>query len=150
MMTLLAAATGASAGLVHVLLGPDHLVAVLPHAHVHAHAAGESHDPGSPETASPAGHAHRHGPWLIGALHGVAGGSHLVGVLPALALPAAGVAGYLGGYVLGSIGAMIGFGELASRAGRWTGRQGAAAYRAAVGFAGLGSIALGVVWCLAF
>jgi hypothetical protein len=47
----------------------------------------------------------------MGVLHGVAGGSHVLGVLPALALPtqAASLA-YIAAFGIGSIGAMTGFG----------------------------------------
>ena len=61
--------------------------------------------------------------FAMGALHGLAGSSHLFGVLPALALPTeARALGYLGGFGVGAVVAMTVFavavGMLASRAGR--------------------------------
>ena len=53
----------------------------------------------------------------MGSLHGLAGGSHLLGVLPTLALPStAGAAAYLSGYAVGTIAAMSVFAALLSRA----------------------------------
>jgi hypothetical protein len=65
--------------------------------------------------APAAHHPHPHGtrrlaPYAIGILHGCAGGSHLVGILLALAFPTlAGVMTYLAGFVAGSVLAMSGF-----------------------------------------
>lgn len=47
------------------------------HAHYHAHNGKEKHT----------SHFHTHTAVIVGTLHGVAGGSHIFGVLPALALP---------------------------------------------------------------
>lgn len=58
--------------------------------------------------AEPA-HAHRHAPFAIGALHGLAGGSHVVALVPALALPCAQSIGFCVAYVGASIVAMVAF-----------------------------------------
>jgi hypothetical protein len=70
-------------------------------------------------------HAHPGGraSFAMGALHGLAGSSHLFGVLPALALPTEWAAlAYLGGFGLGAVAAMTAFaaivGALAVRTGR--------------------------------
>lgn len=47
------------------------------HTHYHAHSGKEKHS----------SHFHSHAAVLAGTLHGLAGGSHIFGVLPALALP---------------------------------------------------------------
>ena len=179
MLTLL---SGALAGLVHVLSGPDHLAAVAPLAiadrhrgwfagctwgightagvvsvaalavllrdvlppidvisswserlvgaaliavgiwalraalrirtspHVHGHVAhAHLHATAGPPAARRLGHAHAS--FLMGVLHGIAGSSHFLGVLPALALPtrAASLA-YIAAFGAGSIVAMTGFG----------------------------------------
>ncbi|RMF58859.1 MAG: nickel transporter [Calditrichaeota bacterium] len=53
----------------------------LEHAHFHLHGASDQH---SHDNAS---HEHSHAPLGVGVLHGLAGSSHLLGVLPALMLP---------------------------------------------------------------
>lgn len=77
-----------------------------PHAHLHLHAP-----PGAPEPGhrrEP--HRHAHTALLAGTLHGIAGTAHVLGVLPALALPGAVASGlYLGGFALGTVLAMGGF-----------------------------------------
>jgi hypothetical protein len=53
------------------------------------------------------GHDHGHASFAFGILHGLAGSSHLFGVLPALALPTRGAAiTYLVSYGLGTVLAM--------------------------------------------
>ena len=52
------------------------------HTHFHFHRKDDAHPP-THET----GHSHSHAPLGIGVLHGLAGSSHLLGVLPALMLP---------------------------------------------------------------
>jgi hypothetical protein len=56
------------------------------------------------------GHAHGHAAVAVGTLHGLAGSSHLLGILPALALPSDAAAGaYLLCFGVGSIAAMGAF-----------------------------------------
>jgi hypothetical protein len=58
-------------------------------------------------------HTHTHAAFAVGVLHGLAGSSHFLGVLPALALPGlAASIGYLGGFGIGTIFAMSGFATL--------------------------------------
>jgi len=102
----------------------------------HRHADGDVHahvkPPGAPIDARehraqhhhPAlhGHAHSRLSFLMGTLHGLAGSSHLFGILPALALPTRALAlAYLGGFGVGVVVAMTAFaafvGIIASRAG---------------------------------
>ena len=77
------------------------------HAHVHgdvvhSHAHGHVH--------APQQHTHTHAAFAVGILHGFAGSSHFLAVLPALALPGLGASlGYLSGYGLGTVVAMSGF-----------------------------------------
>ncbi|MCK6446669.1 MAG: High-affinity nickel transporter [Planctomycetes bacterium] len=116
------------------------------HARAHEHA----HD-GVAHSHFAARHEHEHASPLrlalgVGTLHGLAGSSHLLGVLPALGLPTRFDAGlYLGGFALGTIAAMCAaawsFGALGSRAGR--GRE------FALGATSLAALAVGVLWLVA-
>jgi hypothetical protein len=55
-------------------------------------------------------HVHVRTAAAVGVLHGVAGSSHLLGILPALALPSAAASlGYLAGFGAGTVAAMSGF-----------------------------------------
>jgi hypothetical protein len=83
-----------------------HAHGAISHEHAHVHAAGSAAD-----AAHRAGrHAHTHAAFLVGVLHGLAGSSHLLGVLPALALPdMAASVGYLAGYGAGTVSGMTGF-----------------------------------------
>lgn len=78
-----------------------------PHEHLHAHAHGK--------------HTHHRAVMGIGLFHGVAGGGHLFGVLPALALPTASAVVYLVAYLVASVAAMGAFawmvGAVAKRSG---------------------------------
>jgi hypothetical protein len=77
------------------------------HEHLHAH------DPGD--------QSHHHAALGVGIFHGMAGGGHLFGVLPALALPTTQAIMYLLAYLVASVVAMgafaYGVGALAARSG---------------------------------
>jgi hypothetical protein len=97
------------------------------------------------------GHSHSEKPgrsavW-IGALHGLAGSSHILGILPALALPSiAASIGYVLGFGVGSAGAMASFsGALGWLAGRIA-RRGLSAYRFALGTLSVLAVAVGGFW----
>lgn len=66
------------------------------HQHVHLHLRGR-HQHGR----------HAHAASILGLLHGLAGASHLIAVIPALALPPLGALIYMAAYLLGSIAAMV-------------------------------------------
>ena len=67
----------------------------IPHKHVHFHSLGKKvHG------------RHSHAVTGLGILHGFAGASHLIAVIPALALPLIGAISYLFAYLLGSVVAM--------------------------------------------
>jgi sulfite exporter TauE/SafE len=73
------------------------------HVHLHSHPINHSHE-------SPKSHSHSHTAFGIGTIHGVAGSSHFLGVLPALAFSNAmdGVA-YLIAFGFGTVLAMTFF-----------------------------------------
>jgi hypothetical protein len=132
-----AALAGLTAGLIHVLSGPDHLAAVAPLANDRARAwrTGflwalplEALSSWSERLVGVAligiglwgftrvirgpihSHVHVRTAAAVGVLHGVAGSSHFLGVLPALALPDAPSSfGYLAGFGLGTVAGMSGF-----------------------------------------
>ena len=66
-----------------------------PHQHFHFHSPGNKFDRG-----------HTHAATGLGVLHGFAGASHLVAIIPALALPLLGALTYLFAYLIGSVMAM--------------------------------------------
>jgi hypothetical protein len=94
-------------------------------------------------------HGHAHGGALgIGLLHGVAGSSHLYGVLPALALGAGERVSYLVAFGIGSIVAMGTFaGLLALLLGRLSGSRERVRRQALVG-ASVIAIVIGLAWML--
>ena len=95
------------------------------------------------------GHAHGHAALGVGALHGLAGTSHLVGVLPALALSSSVQVGvYLVGYAVGATAAMAAFGWLVGVVTRSSGGDGTQLYRGLVSAAGGASVITGAVWVM--
>ena len=74
------------------------------HAHIHVHGVETAHPHLCGEAAP---HRHNHTAFAVGTLHGLAGSSHFLGILPALAFPSAGQAiGYLIAYGTGAVLAM--------------------------------------------
>lgn len=116
----------------------------VPHTHVHAHrSASAGHDRHHDLRA----HRHAHVSFGFGLLHGLAGSSHLFGILPALALPSRAAAlVYLGAFGAGSIVAMTGFsgafGWLAARPLN----RGGAAYRAVLSTCSTLAVVVGAIW----
>lgn len=94
------------------------------HLHIHVHESGTAHGTGPAQAATHPcpPHHHSHATLAVGTLHGLAGGSHLLGVLPALTLGASEAVVYLAAYGAGTLAAMAGFawsvGWLATRAER--------------------------------
>ncbi len=74
------------------------------HLHMHAHSHGVPHE------QVEAHHHHTHAAFGIGILHGLAGSSHFLGVLPILAFPTRAQAlGYLAAFAAGTIISMAAF-----------------------------------------
>ena len=110
------------------------------HFHFHTHHHG--HQP-----AKPAPHRHTHAAFGIGTLHGLAGSSHFLGVLPALALPTTTQAViYLGAFGVGTVAAMAtfswGMGRLALRMAD----SGQKFYRNLMTACGVAALGVGVFW----
>jgi hypothetical protein len=95
-------------------------------------------------------HAHGHEAFAVGNLHGLAGSAHMLGILPALALPSnLAVGSYLISFGTGSVAAM---GVFAAFVGWLAGRPGAAgprAQRALLGLSSLLAVAVGGFWLVA-
>ena len=112
------------------------------HLHVHGHADAHSHQRGAP-------HSHTHAAFAVGTLHGVAGSSHIVGVLPALAFPEKSQAiGYLLAYGIGTIVAMSSFSTVISAIARRAAFSTAAAWRGLTVGCSFFAIGLGAYWLI--
>lgn len=116
-----------------------------PHRHAHLHGPETAH----PETA-PATHTHTHAAFAVGTLHGLAGSSHFLGVLPALALPTTtAAAAYLGAYGAGTIFAMVTFSSVIGLvAARFSGGRNRA-YRSLMCASSLAAVLMGGFWLMA-
>jgi ABC-type nickel/cobalt efflux system permease component RcnA len=106
------------------------------HTHHHAHAL---------KQILP--HKHTHAAFGIGTLHGLAGSSHFLGVLPALAFSTTGQAvAYIAAFGVGTVSAMAlfswGMGYVAAR---FTGR-GQSIYRGLMTTCGVAALGVGVFW----
>ncbi len=110
------------------------------HAHVHVHQSGLSqHDE--------LDHSHNHKALGIGLLHGFAGTSHLLGVLPALMLPTRlGAVMYVLAFGIGSVCGMSAFTWIVGRmANHLGGSNGRASQCLFIG-SGVAAIAIGCFW----
>jgi threonine/homoserine/homoserine lactone efflux protein len=114
------------------------------HIHVHKHAAA----PRS-ERHVRAAHEHTHAALGVGLLHGLAGSSHFLGVLPALALPSTGAAAwYLGAYGAGTVVAMACFTGVVGFLGHRAAGRAVPAYRALLATSALAAIGVGCFWLI--
>lgn len=102
------------------------------HAHIHAH--------------NPGDRSHGHAALGVGILHGMAGGGHLFGVLPALALPTGQAIIYLGSYLVASVVAM---GAFAYGVGALATRSGPGVVKRLMFGSGVLALIVGVVWIVA-
>ncbi len=113
------------------------------HVHVHLHSKVESHEP-----STGSAHQHTHAAMAVGTLHGLAGGSHFVAVLPALALGTSSAVTYLVAYAAGTVAAMAAFawcmGLLSSRAGN----AGAQWARGLMTLSSAAAVVVGAYWLL--
>jgi hypothetical protein len=113
-----------------------HVHGVVPHDHLHVQAG--------PAWLRRLGHAHAS--FLLGVLHGVAGRSHFLGVIPALALPtrAASVT-YIAAFGVGTVAAMTAFAAAVSLTVRST-RPNHHVHRALLASAAVLAIVVGGIW----
>ena len=114
------------------------------HDHVHFHSEGHRH---ATVTAHVPGVAHPHAAFGIGTLHGLAGSSHFLGVLPTLALPDwSSALGYLSGFGVGTVLAMGGFSWALGWLGQWSSRDHRTTYLGLVRFSAVAAIGVGCWW----
>jgi hypothetical protein len=112
------------------------------HRHIHVHGPRTAHEHGQERP-----HRHRHAAFAIGVLHGLAGSSHFLGVLPALAMPTTlSAIAYLAAYGVGTIVAMSSFSWIV---GRVAGGIALRAYRTLLSACSLAAVAVGGYWLVA-
>ncbi len=102
------------------------------HKHIHIHFLGKTKH-----------FSHHHAATSLGILHGLAGTSHLLAVIPALALPPINAFIYMGAYLIGSIITMGIFLLVISLAYIRIGQR---ALPVLVGSTGLLSVVTGIIW----
>lgn len=121
------------------LRAAPHVHGAVAHDHLHVQAG--------PAWVRRLGHAHAS--FCLGVLHGIAGSSHFVGVLPALALPTRESAlAYVAAFGVGTVAAMTVFAALVGAAALRT-SPGARAHRAMLRSAAALAIVTGIVWLFA-
>jgi ABC-type nickel/cobalt efflux system permease component RcnA len=111
------------------------------HVHLHVHHHGHAHE-------QPAAHRrHMHAAFGIGTLHGLAGSSHFLGVLPILAFPTRlQAAAYLLAFGVGTIFSMAIFSwVLGAVSARWSGAS-VRIYRGLLGTCAVAALTVGVAW----
>jgi ABC-type nickel/cobalt efflux system permease component RcnA len=113
------------------------------HDHLHLHTAAEQAHEEASHALAP---RHGHTAFVAGTLHGVAGTAHILGVLPALALPdwTASLT-YLAGFALGTVVAMAAF-AAAVAAGSARVARGGRLVRPLLCTASAITVAVGAVW----
>lgn len=115
------------------------------HTHIHVHGPVTAHSPSIQRT-----HAHSHAALSIGVLHGLAGGSHVLGILPALAFPQASqTIGYLTGFGMGTVAAMASFSSVVALIAPGRMRHEAFANRILMASFSVASLGIGSYWLLA-
>ncbi|HXG88299.1 MAG TPA: hypothetical protein VNJ02_08195 [Vicinamibacterales bacterium] len=101
-------------------------------------------------SSRPHRHASSGASFAMGALHGLAGSSHLFGVLPALALPTQAAAlSYLAGFGVGAILAMTAFAAVVGAITVRAARRGVNAYRGMLYACSLCALLVGGFWLVA-
>ncbi len=123
----------------------QHIHGAREHAHVHVHDRGSAH---KPKVATP--HVHTHTAFAVGTLHGLAGSSHFLGVIPALAFPTALESyGYLGAFGVGTVFAMIVFAFTIGMISRGRASGGVRLYQTLMYVCSTAAVCIGVYWLVA-
>ena len=115
------------------------------HLHIHMHPGGNARTHEKPES-----HLHSHAAFGIGTLHGLAGSSHFLGIIPSLAMPSTALAvTYLGSFGVGTVVAMIFF---SSAIGLFTTRfvRASRVYRGILFACSGAAILVGGIWLAGF
>lgn len=115
-----------------------HAHGAVPHDHLHVQAG--------PGWIRRLGHVHAS--FCLGVLHGVAGSSHFLGVIPALALPTRTAAvTYIAAFGIGTVAAMTAFAAVVSRAAR-SAEPHHGLHRGLLAAAAVLAIVVGGIWLL--
>lgn len=110
------------------------------HVHVHVHSPKAHH-------AAESSHRHTHAAFGIGILHGLAGSSHLLGILPMLAFPTQAQAFcYLAAFTTGTVLSMTGFSWAMGFAAQRAAGGGLKFYRGLMICCGVAAVVVGCVW----
>lgn len=118
------------------------------HTHIHFHLQADGEE--TPEQTHDTHHRHGHAALGIGLLHGLAGGSHFLAVLPALAFPTLFQAFcYLAAYGLGSVLAMVLFALALGRLAGHLSLRNPLALRGLMMVSSLVAVGLGGFWLVA-
>jgi hypothetical protein len=115
------------------------------HSHVHFHGTGDVavHQ----RASTPSAHRHMHLSFGFGVLHGLAGSSHILGILPALALPTREAAvAYLVAYGAGNVSAMTAFSSAIGFVAARAEGGGLRIYRGLLATCSVAAIAVGTLW----
>lgn len=110
------------------------------HVHVHVHSHKAAHE-------QPAAHRHTHAAFGIGILHGLAGSSHFLGVLPILAFPNMTQAvAYLAAFAIGTIASMGIFASFMGAIGARFGQRSAGTYQVLMSTCSVAAMLVGIFW----
>ena len=122
-------------------------LAIAPAHHAHGAVAHDHvHVQGGPRWVRHFGHAHAS--FYMGVLHGIAGSSHFLGVLPALALPSRSAAlAYIAAFGIGTVAAMTAFAAAIGSMGTRM-HAGTPAHRAMMATAAALAFAVGGWWLI--
>jgi len=110
------------------------------HVHIHVHSHSGRHEAAS-------AHQHTHAAFGIGILHGLAGSSHLLGILPMLAFPTQAMAlTYLAAFAGGTVISMAGFSWIMGYAARRAANRGLKLYRGLMISCSVAAMIVGCMW----
>jgi ABC-type nickel/cobalt efflux system permease component RcnA len=113
------------------------------HVHVHVHSAKTAHEHAN-------AHHHAHAAFGIGILHGLAGSSHFLGVLPTLALPTLTQAvSYLIAFGVGTVVSMAFFSWIMGLLATTCSMNSTRAYNGLMAFCSVAAIGVGCFWLFA-
>ncbi|RJP66234.1 MAG: High-affinity nickel transporter [Ignavibacteriales bacterium] len=110
------------------------------HRHFHKHTPGEEHDNSSD-------HVHTHAAMAVGILHGLAGSSHILGIIPALAFSTKTESfEYLAAFGIGTIAAMTIFSQLIGASSNFFVKKELKFYKIMMSSVSSVAIAVGIIW----
>jgi len=110
------------------------------HVHIHVHEPHARHE-------EPAAHRHTHAAFAIGTLHGLAGSSHFLAVLPSFAFPTKSQAiAFLIAFGVGTVLAMAAFSWIVGMLATHCAARGLKLYRGLMSFSAAAAMLIGCFW----